>query len=625
MTHSAELKALCTRTMRSLYVAAKEVSILFQATNIQKNINNINKIIIQSEMNTIDVQNYVVSRILELLHKETLDTYRVRNNNVFTSLIETRDIVQRCSEMKVKTFETVKALAGETIDLLKTDTCLQFKSYTRDLLIQEIDEFLKKNSDKLPTKIPDVERVLFCLNKCIEENKQSFLMRVLEAMDNMLLDSPNWQEEDLLEQVEKLDTVLSALCVQLINEGYSKQFLFLELKYRADQSYENFHKALKEFSKKKKRSFEVVWRLRIEERDSQKLESLGFKAMANVDKFDEYAKVKFAKRLTPTNYTYFFQEEIQALDRYSAARASRETLMRAFDGLHLGVYSKKLELPDLAIVLEKIQSGWYAHNCVTGYFLDGLFSEDYTLSAKFLTSLEKIYRSSAVDDPAKDRIRSAIRHLNYGDLDSEIDQRFINYWIALEFIFASPHTSENTYTRLKTYLIDVLAVSYIKRNVDYLRDKLVAEGIIAEGHNLWETKETLDAIANKPDLPLIWKYKLKKMKSRVFSHEDKLKHYYSNHIKNLERHIARIYNLRNSLVHEGAIKQDVESLASNLRYYLVFLLDQMIKYFASHAADKSTVYKMGDFFNEYHSFRRRIDHDFTLETMLSIPVNKELW
>ena len=90
-------------------------------------------------MNTVDVQNYVKSRVLELLHKETLDTYRVRNNNVFTSLIETRDIIQRCSEMKVKTFETVKALASETIELLKADTCLRFRSYTRELLVQEIE------------------------------------------------------------------------------------------------------------------------------------------------------------------------------------------------------------------------------------------------------------------------------------------------------------------------------------------------------------------------------------------------------------------------------------------------------------------------------------------------------
>lgn len=576
-------------------------------------------------MNTVDVQIYVKNRVLELLHKETLYTYRVRNNNVYTSLIETRNIIQRCSEMKVKTFETVKVLAGETIELLKADTCLQFKLYTRELLGQEIDEFLKKNADKLPTKIPDVDRILFCLNKCIEENKESYLSSLLATLDSMILDSHNWDDNAMPEHIGRLDSIVGAMCVQLIYEGYSKQFLFLELKYRADQPYEDFHRALKDLAKKRTHTFEVIWRLRIVENDSEKLSSLGFTTEVNEAHVDEAAKRKYGKKIAPAKNVYFYQEEIRALDRFAAARLSREKLMRIFDGLHLGVYSKKLELPDIAYVLEKRQLGWYAHICVAGYFLDGFFSEDYALSSRLLISLDEIYKSDSIDSTAKDRIRSAIRYLNYGDLDSEIGQRFINYWIALEFIFASPHTSENTYTRLKAYLIDVLAVSYVRRNVDYLKDKLVKEGVIAEGYDLWGSVDSLDALANKADLPLIWKYKLKNMKSRLFTYEDKLKNYYNNHIKNLERHIARIYNFRNVLVHEGAIKQDVENLASNLRYYLVFLLDQMIVYFDSHALDKGKEYQMGDFFNEYRNYRKLIETNFALKTLLSIPVNKELW
>lgn len=576
-------------------------------------------------MNTDDVKNYVKSRILELLHKETLDTYRVRNNNVFTSLIETRDIIQRCSEMKVKTFETVKALASETIELLKADTCLRFRTFTRDLLVLEIEEFLRKNADKIPTKMPEVDRIQFCLKKCIEENKESYLSDLLVALDQMFQDCTKWDDNAMPEHIGKLDAVVCALSVQLIYEGYSKQYLFLELKYRADQSFGDFYKAIKDMAKKKMHSFEVIWRLHISEEDTAKLVPLGFKTEVNEEHIDEVAKKKYAKKIAPSKNAFFYQEKVCALDRFSAARDSREKLMQIFDCLHLGVYSKRLILPDVALVLEKRAGGWYTHNCVAGYFLDGLFAEDYALSAKLVSSLEKIYQSEIIDSSAKDRIRSAIRHLNYGDLDSEIGQRFINYWIALEFIFASPHTSENTYTRLKAFLIDVLAVSYVRRNVDYLREKLVAEGVISEEYNLWDSVATLDAVADKADLPLIWKYKLKSMKSRLFTQQDKLKHYYNNHIKNLERHIARIYNLRNVLVHEGAIKQDVENLASNLRYYLVFLLDQMIVYFAAHANDKGQSYQIGDFFNEYCNYRRVIDSDFTLKTLLSIPVNKELW
>lgn len=576
-------------------------------------------------MNVVEVQKYIIDRVLELLHKETLDTYRVRNNNVFTSLIETRDIICRCSEMKVKTFETVKYLALETIELLKADTCIQFQLYSKELLVSEIEEFIKKSGDKLPTKFPDVERILFCLNKCIDQNAELYLPKLLGELDSLLGQASVWADDQMIVNISKLNSVICALCVQLIYEGYSKQFLFLELKYKAGISFDEFYKTLKEFAKKKRRRFEIIWCLYIKEDRSANLEAVGFKSEVNLEHFDDIARTKFAKKVVSAKYRYFYQETIDALDRFSAARQSREKLMKVFDALHLGVYSKILELPDTAIVLERRTTGWYAHNCVAGYFLDGSFAEDYALSAALLSTLDRIYQSKVVSASVKDRIRSAIRHLNYGDLDSEIGQRFINYWIALEFIFASPHTSENTFTRLKSYLIDVLSVSYVRRNMDYLKEKLVAEGFIASDYNLWESSNLLDAIADRVGLPLIWKYKLKVMKSRLFTHSDKLKEYYKNHTTNLERHIARIYNLRNVLVHEGAINQDVENLASNLRYYLVFLLDQLIDYFSSNADKKGRVFQMDDFFNEYRSYRRIIDATFSLDTLLSIPVIKKLW
>ena len=158
-----------------------------------------------------------------------------------------------------------------------------------------------------------------------------------------------------------------------------------------------------------------------------------------------------------------------------------------------------------------------------------------------------------------------------------------------------------------------------------MTDKLVEAGIISLEDNIWQNVAALDSVADRLDLPLIWKYKLKKMKARLFTHTDKMKKYYNNHITNLERHIARIYNLRNVLVHEGAIKQDVEDLASNLRYYLVFLIDQMLSYFSVKAEKKGLVVLIDDFFNEYRSYRKYVDANFELNTLLSIQINKNLW
>ncbi len=576
-------------------------------------------------MDAVKVHDYVMERILELLNKATLDSYRVRINNVYTSILETRDIIKRSGEMKVKTFETVRLLVSETIDLLKEDQLLKFQTYSRDLLIGELEDFIKQNTDKFPNKLPNVDRILFCMNKCIEENENQYLSALFDALENMLIECEHVTDDGMMEYVGRIDSTISALCVQLIAVGYNKRFLYTELKHYSGISFNAFLKALKDFGKKINHQFEIIWRVRIPDSKPEEVAALGFIPMPNMSHINDIARERYKKMIAPgTNY-FFFQDSVDALDMYSAAMISRERLMQRFDGIHLGYYSKNIPMPSSVLTLEKRGRNWFALSCVVDYFLDGAFAEDYALSSNLSAKLEKIYLSKSIDKSAQDRIKSAIRHLNYGDLDSEIEQRFINYWIALEFVFASPHTNENTFTRLKSYLVDILAVSYVGRNVRYLNDKLVEAGIIGTDDDIWQSDVTLDSIAERPDLPLIWKYKLKKMKSQLFIHTDKMRKYYSNHITNLERHIARIYNLRNVLVHEGAIKQDVEDLASNLRYYLVFLIDQMLSYFTAMAEKKGKVVQIDDFFNEYRSYRKYVDANFDLKTLLSIPINKNLW
>lgn len=576
-------------------------------------------------MDAAKVHGYVMERILELLNKATLDSYRVRINNVYTSIIEARDIIKRSGEMKVKTFETVRLLVSETIDLLKEDQLLQFQTYSKDLLIGELEDFIKQNADKFPNRLPNVDRILFCLNKCIEENKKQYLSALFAVLDSSLSECEHIPDDGMMEYVGRIDSTLSALCVQLISDGYNKRFLYTELKHYSGLSFEDFLKALKEFGKKKNHQFEIIWRVNIPDSKPEEVAALGFIPEPNLDHVNDLARERYKKMIAPGKNYFFFQDTVFALDMYSAAMLSREKLMQRFDGIHLGCYSKRIPMPSSALTLEKRAAKWFALPCVVDYFLDGAFAEDYALSSKLIALLEKIYSSNCIDKAAQDRIKSAIRHLNYGDLDSEIEQRFINYWIALEFVFASPHTNENTFTRLKSYLVDILAVSYVARNVGYLTDKLVEAGIISLEDNIWQNVAALDSVADRLDLPLIWKYKLKKMKARLFTHTDKMKKYYNNHITNLERHIARIYNLRNVLVHEGAIKQDVEDLASNLRYYLVFLIDQMHSYFSVKAEKKGLVVLIDDFFNEYRSYRKYVDANFELNTLLSIQINKNLW
>lgn len=359
-----------------------------------------------------------------------------------------------------------------------------------------------------------------------------------------------------------------------------------------------------------------------------KLEKLGLQQ--HVDEtlpINDTIKTKFKKYLNNFGEDYFyFIDKIKAKDKYAALKQSRERIMTMIDNLHMGYNINTIKMPENTLVLEKQGNNYWATMEPTNYFMDGILKNDYLVSIALSEKINNIYAANNIDNGVKERLKSAIRHLNYGDQDTELEQRFINYWIALEFIFSSPQTDDNTFTRLKTNLINVLSSSYIKRNMDYLKAKLISEGWIDSQYNLWETDISLDAVAENPSISLLWMYKLKKMKSRLLGHTDKRKAYYTNHVNNLERHITRIYNLRNVLVHEAGINQDIENITSNLRYYLVFILDQMVSFFSDPNLKKQDkVFSIEDFFNTYLNYRKMIEVDYDLNIIKTIPIAKNLW
>lgn len=76
-----------------------------------------------------DFQCFFKLRMTEILHKDTLDSYRVKANNVMSLLIEFRGVLENWISGNIKNYQTVSYCVAECIDLIKKDTCLDFSFY----------------------------------------------------------------------------------------------------------------------------------------------------------------------------------------------------------------------------------------------------------------------------------------------------------------------------------------------------------------------------------------------------------------------------------------------------------------------------------------------------------------
>lgn len=71
-----------------------------------------------------------------------------------------------------------------------------------------------------------------------------------------------------------------------------------------------------------------------------------------------------------------------------------------------------------------------------------------------------------------------------------------------------------------------------------------------------------------------WSENPSKIKGRLHSHQE-----------TLNWNISRLYRLRNEIVHNAAVKSDINPNVSHLKYYLTFVLNSMLEFLSGFPSD----------------------------------------
>lgn len=570
-----------------------------------------------------DFQCFFKLRMTEILHKDTLDSYRVKANNVMSLLIEFRGVLENWISGNIKNYQTVSYCVAECIDLIKKDTCLDFSFYDKELFIEELTSFDKAQQNDKKILISEAIRLKTYVEMCISVNKTIYLESLLNKIRQFLFIEETIDDAKFSPTLQEFDTYISSFACELLRKGFSKKYLYKFFNYFKQNKYHiPFEKAFGEMcstlvSGKKKR-FTVIFKLSFPKNVSTNGNIACFPNLkTSIDNCMKNSIVKETGYKEEGDRVRFYIMEIDALDSAMAARLCHDKLSTIFD-FNLNTF-KYVEVPSTALTFcPKVGAEGYNVKSEKVFILDsgnmGMNENEHSLYEK----LKSIEQNSTISKDVKDRITAAIRHLRIGDCQSEIEQQFINYWIALEFIFASSSSKESTFERIKKFFIEISQACYIKRNILYLNAWLIKTHKLEQGEYYWE-KEDVDPFINSIDNILL-KYRLLNIKSHL-RNKDSIKTYLTRHKKNLEQHITRIYRLRNELIHEAAIKQDIANVTSNLRSYLIFILNQLIFHFSASNYYDMKSREMTQFFLMYESaLKINLKHPTDINTIIKTPL-----
>lgn len=542
-----------------------------------------------------DLKFYFVERFKELLNRNTIDSYRVKCNNVFSLMKELRSVIDNWLRGYVKQFETVCLCIDETLLAMKEDDILDYSFYDAQLMMDDLKS-LRNADNKMRGELG--ESVIYLLDKCISCNMDIYLDRLYDAIITIVDSDEIIEEGNFKPLADRLSKIAGDLACELLNEGFSMRHLYRQ-SCKLRENAKDFDNTFIRFRQNHNhgvalKSYDVV--LKMNGGSNNRLTSInGFLNEVPEDLVPIGKRGSSINKFLENRGALFYYCHVDAHDSAMAITYAEEQMESILDRAMLGYSILDVKVQKMALVIiTNIPEKVYVVQPVN--VMDSIYADDEEIVNMMIWKIDNIQNNDFIYKDVKDRLTSSLRHLRIGCAEADTGQQLINYWIAMEFLFSSPKAVDKTISRLEKNLLNVLMCCYANRRVSYINRALKKNGTLPKERDWWtlEDNELDDLINNQKNLLL--RHHLQEMKAALRNTRDSAEKFFAKHHKHLYWQIYRIYRYRNKLIHEAAILPGLDNVIRCQRFYLVLLLNQLIGYFSETSIKPLS---MDSFFFEY--------------------------
>lgn len=522
-------------------------------------------------------EKYLTEKLLELFFNRTLDSHRAKLNNPKWVLIELNQVLLDWRDGKIKAFDkTIKPVILETLRYIESTNNLDFGSID----IKYFKELLGTTSDKNYQQLTYATKIIIEINKNYTLNLFS---KIEEEISNL-----NTHINDIAE-LEPLSIYLDYLATDLINDGFSKGYLY-SIVYRIfeDKKKTPFDLALIEFKNainREEEDFTVVFKLNKLGGGNKKIDiksdfEINEETITMLSKINSKSEEFFSKQGA---FCYFLAIKSTAHDYLSVIEIAKRELFTLIDLIHMGYPDNPFDFSKKCLVIGT-RKPELSNTQPVFYIPDGSYKNNEEHYELLLLKINKLKSNKNIQKETIQKLVSALRHLRLGRDADELEQKFLNYWIGLEYVFSNYDVNDTTIIRLKEFFIHSHSLAYIKRNLNEFHNDLkrlkLADTIPDSSDDLkyLQDENTYDFIISTyyNSYPLL-AFRAKKYKSLI-NGTKKISDEILRHRINLEWHLTRCYRIRNEIVHDAAIHLNIESITGNLKYYLTYILNSLLEY-----------------------------------------------
>lgn len=536
---------------------------------------------------TSNIQKLFIAKGSELLYKGSLDTYRLKLHNPKTIIEE---LVAVCKSSFLTNNDYAQASASELITLLnEKNDGLKFIKVNRKYFLD-----LLKN-----TKKENYNRIIQACKLILHDNTnyQEFLFEEIEK--SLLIFNENQAENIVHNEQKKLLLQLTYIFVELINKGFTKQYLYklfqviFIYKNETEWLFEERYSDWKSLRDRPKEEYTIIFNIVGNDFQISQLQKIdntyeGINSKSR-KKLNRIVSERVKIFLDDNKMGKLISMNVSAFDHYKALEISREKLSRDLDLYHLGLNSHIFEI-DFQAAVVGTNNPEKSSTIPVNYQIDGYLNNNTKPFDRLLQKVNKM-RWNNIDHESYDKIFSAIRYLRTGSESPELETKLLNYWIGLEYIFTSVNSEEKTIDRIRKYYPICHSLVYAKRNLFDFHKSLIRHGI----------SDTITDFDFNPSIEYLTKHKtydeifanstneLLKFRALFFQKwvEDpsNIETTLKKHSDNLKWNLTRLYRIRNEIVHNAAIKNGIYVNISHMKYYLTFILNSILDFMSNDSLD----------------------------------------
>ena len=530
------------------------------------------------------IQSFFIEKTNELLHRNTQDTYRLRLHNP-TSLI--RELVSVCGDLvsnKLKNYDYAYSLINETSRILSTNHSLKFENISEEYFHNLLQ---KSKKDDLHTVINAGRIVLKDNINYSNSLFKSIMKRILKKNHTSSLPFNEMKEFNLL---------LHYFYIELVSTGYSRFYLYrftrtILFGYK-EKTFNEKMLILKSLFSREPENYEVIFGLESPKMSLNSIQILD----SNVERVDKQIRTQInikaseevSNFLNRKHNELLIRIRLKSLDYYRALDLARNEILRVLDILHISYSSMQISIMnEVCVIGENDPSKSKIFN--NKFRIEGYYYNNKHLYKEIFDRYTKLTSNPDVSTDAKNKITSGLRFLRLGTDAKDLGNKLLNYWIGLEFLFSKYEADTYTIGRLKTYFKRCHGIIHFKRNINDFHKAIARFGLSEsiqnynDDHKYLLKETTYELIISRSNSQLMI-YRAK-FYLELLKDSKKLRGVLERHQQNLEWNLTRIYRIRNEIVHNAELKNDIAPIVGHLRYYLTFILNGVIQFFNDHSID----------------------------------------